>query len=136
MPFLWPKCHHKALSEPYYFLKSASGLINSCCFQQDVLNCTVCIDPGTYGRRTDPWGDYVRKFIPELANIPVEYIYEPWTAPIEVQEKAKCLIGKDYPERIVIHEEVSVRNTNEMNKIKDGLLKQLNTVSYNSLKLA
>jgi hypothetical protein len=26
-----------------------------------------------------------------------EYIYEPWTAPLSIQKKAKCIIGKDYP---------------------------------------
>ncbi len=45
---------------------------------------------------------------------------------MEVQEKAGCLIGKDYPERIVIHEEVSLRNSREMQAIKKKLLGQLN----------
>ena len=26
--------------------------------------------------------------------MPVEYIYAPWTAPVEVQEQANCVIGK------------------------------------------
>lgn len=30
--------------------------------------------------------------------------YEPWKAPIEVQEKAGCIIGKDYPSRLLDHE--------------------------------
>ena len=29
--------------------------------------------------------------------MPREYIYEPWTAPISIQKKANCIIGKDYP---------------------------------------
>lgn len=29
--------------------------------------------------------------------MPKQYIYEPWSAPIEVQKKAKCIIGVDYP---------------------------------------
>lgn len=29
--------------------------------------------------------------------MPKRYIYEPWTAPAEVQRKAGCIIGKDYP---------------------------------------
>jgi cryptochrome len=29
--------------------------------------------------------------------MPKQYIYEPWTAPLSVQEKARCIIGKDYP---------------------------------------
>ena len=30
-------------------------------------------------------------------DMPREYIYEPWTAPLSIQKKAKCIIGKDYP---------------------------------------
>ena len=54
------------------------------------------------------------------------YIYEPWTAPMSIQEEAKCIIGKDYPQRIVIHEEASSKNTKHMNSIKEKLLKELN----------
>ncbi|KAM7267893.1 hypothetical protein ACFE04_010059 [Oxalis oulophora] len=31
--------------------------------------------------------------------MPREYIYEPWTAPLSVQTKAKCIVGKDYPKQ-------------------------------------
>lgn len=101
--------------------------ISSSAFE-DVLNCSHCIDPGTFGRRADPWGDYVRKYVPELKDYPVEYIYEPWTAPLDVQEKAGCVIGKDYPHRIVIHEEVCVKNANMMNEVKNKLIKELHQV--------
>lgn len=47
-----------------------------------------------------------------MQNFPIEYIYEPWKASIEEQEKAGCIIGKDYPERIVRHEQASKRNKN------------------------
>jgi len=48
------------------------------------------VDPGTYGRRSDPWGEYVKRYVPELANYPVEYIYEPWKAPLDVQVCCSC----------------------------------------------
>lgn len=32
-----------------------------------------------------------------FSDMPKEYIYEPWTAPLSVQKKARCIIGKDYP---------------------------------------
>jgi hypothetical protein len=35
----------------------------------------------------------VRHFIPALKAMPSKYIYEPWTAPLEVQRKAGCIIG-------------------------------------------
>ena len=61
--------------------------------------------------------------------MPVEYIYEPWLAPISVQKAAKCIVGKDYPERIVIHEKVSRNNAREMDKIKRDLQQQSQEVS-------
>lgn len=32
-----------------------------------------------------------------LIDMPKQYIYEPWTAPLSIQKKAKCIIGEDYP---------------------------------------
>jgi len=39
--------------------------------------------------------------------MPSKYIYEPWIAPIEVQRKAGCIIGQDYPSPIVDHASAS-----------------------------
>ena len=40
------------------------------------------------------------------------------------------IIGKDYPKRIVIHEEASMKNAKRMNMIKDQLLKELHQVHF------
>jgi cryptochrome len=63
-------------------------------------------------------GDFVRFFVPELKDMPDKYIYSPWTAPKDVQVKAKCVIGKDYPLPIVDHK--VARNKN-LEKFKKGL---------------
>ena len=57
--------------------------VSSSAFEKS-LNSSFILDPAVYGRRADPNGFYVKKFIPELANMPLEYIYEPWKAPIQV----------------------------------------------------
>jgi len=66
--------------------------------------------PVTFPKKYDAQGSYVRHFLPVLKNLPKEYIYEPWKAPMEIQEKFGCVIGRDYPHRIVIHEEASQTN--------------------------
>ncbi|KAF2302550.1 hypothetical protein GH714_037688 [Hevea brasiliensis] len=53
--------------------------------------------PLSFGKKYDPNGNYIRHFLPVLKDMPKEYIYEPWTAPLSVQTKAKCIIGRDYP---------------------------------------
>lgn len=59
--------------------------------------------PISFGQQLDPNGRYVRHYIPELKNYPSEYIYCPWTAPIEVQRESGCIIGIDYPYPIIDH---------------------------------
>ncbi|CAG2063880.1 unnamed protein product, partial [Timema podura] len=83
--------------------------VSSSAFEQ-LLDCSHCVCPVSYGRRLDPDGEYVRRYIPELRNFPVEYLYEPWKAPLEVQKKAGCIIGQRYPERIVDHSKASHKN--------------------------
>ena len=51
----------------------------------------------------DPEGHFVRRWVPELARVPAEYIAEPHRMPRDVQEAASCLIGRDYPAPIVDH---------------------------------
>jgi deoxyribodipyrimidine photo-lyase len=60
-------------------------------------------NPRAQGERFDPGGDYTRRWVPELANVPGEYIHEPGRMPADVQQAAGCRIGVDYPEPIVDH---------------------------------
>lgn len=55
-------------------------------------------------------GAFVKRFVPELKNMPAKYIFCPWTAPKAVQESAKCVIGKNYPAPIVEHAKVRDAN--------------------------
>ena len=65
----------------------------------------------------------------------MEYIYEPWKAPIEEQRKANCIIGQDYPARIVIHEEASRNNAKKMHKIKIDLLGKMDSLMQKGQKV-
>ncbi|XP_058617896.1 cryptochrome circadian regulator 4 isoform X3 [Onychostoma macrolepis] len=80
--------------------------------------------PVRFGRRTDPQGQYLRKYLPVLKNFPSQYIYEPWKAPEDVQLSAGCIIGKDYPHPMVCHIEASQRNLGLMRQVR---IEQQNT---------
>jgi deoxyribodipyrimidine photo-lyase len=60
-------------------------------------------NPARQQARFDPDGVYVRRHVPELRNVPDEYLREPWTMPAEVQKRAGCRIGREYPAPIVDH---------------------------------
>jgi deoxyribodipyrimidine photo-lyase len=60
-------------------------------------------NPARQQQRFDPAGVYVRRHVPELAQVPSEYLAEPWKMPAEVQEAAGCRIGRDYPAPLVDH---------------------------------
>lgn len=70
--------------------------------------------PVSFGKKTDKDGEYIRKYVPELSNYPKGLIYEPWKATVAEQRAYKCVIGKDYPQRIVIHEDVLKKNMAKM----------------------
>ncbi|MGB6410928.1 MAG: FAD-binding domain-containing protein, partial [Candidatus Deferrimicrobiaceae bacterium] len=55
------------------------------------------------GRRYDPKGDYVRKWVPELADLPSKWIHCPWQAPEDVLSDAGLTLGKTYPQPMVDH---------------------------------
>lgn len=60
-------------------------------------------NPVLQGRRHDPDGEYVRRWVPELARVPTPYVHQPWMMPADVQSAAGCVIGRDYPAPIVDH---------------------------------
>ncbi|XP_035227664.1 cryptochrome-1-like isoform X2 [Stegodyphus dumicola] len=77
--------------------------------------------PVRFGRKADPNGDYIRRYLPVLKNFPTKYIHEPWTAPEKVQLAAKCVIGKDYPMPMVNHQDVSHINLVRMKQVYQQL---------------
>jgi deoxyribodipyrimidine photo-lyase len=66
-------------------------------------------NPVLQGKKFDPQGEYVRRFVPELANVPDEYIHEPWKMNGEMQKQVGCTIGVDYPLPMVDHAEARLR---------------------------
>ena len=55
-------------------------------------------NPVSQGEKFDPQGQFVRRWVPELAALPDDVIHQPWIEPLRVH-------GTKYPERIVRHEE-------------------------------
>ena len=54
-------------------------------------------NPVTQGQKFDPKGIYIRQYIPEIANLPNKYLFDPWNAPSNVLEEANINLGSTYP---------------------------------------
>jgi len=75
-------------------------------------------NPLGQGAKFDPNGDYVRKYIPELAHIPGVEVHEPW----------KVLGGLDhgYPEPIVDHAAERIEALDRLSKLPKGAQQAVN----------
>ena len=71
------------------------------------INTIRIYNPIKQARDQDPDGCFVRAWLPALASVPTEYIFEPWTMPQTLQEHTGCLIGTHYPAPIVDNAEAA-----------------------------
>jgi deoxyribodipyrimidine photo-lyase len=62
-------------------------------------------NPVKQGKDHDPDGEYVREWVPELADLPDDVIHEPFEADPMVLDEVGITLGEDYPEPIVDHGE-------------------------------
>jgi deoxyribodipyrimidine photo-lyase len=62
-------------------------------------------NPSSQQNNYDPDGAYVRRYVPEMREVPQKFLAEPWTMSPEEQAAAHCLIGKDYPSPIIDHKQ-------------------------------
>jgi len=60
-------------------------------------------NPVLQGEKFDPKGDYVRRWVPELARLPDQFIHKPWEAPRLVLQAAGVELGRNYPHPLVDH---------------------------------
>ena len=60
-------------------------------------------NPVTQAEKFDPEGDYIRRWVPELAKLPPPAIFAPWKADDSDLEGAGVRLGTDYPHPIVDH---------------------------------
>ncbi len=58
-------------------------------------------NPITQGKKFDPKGQYIKKYLPQLATIPKQYIHEIWKTPKDILKKAYINLGENYPHPIV-----------------------------------
>ena len=60
-------------------------------------------NPVTQSSKFDPDGDYIRRWVPELAGLGSAHIHQPWAAPGDVLRSAGVILGENYPRPLVDH---------------------------------
>ena len=71
-------------------------------------------NPILQGEKFDKEGSYIKKWVPEIKNVPKKFLHKPW----EYKESLDFKIGRDYPEPIVNHEEARAKALDAFKKIK------------------
>jgi deoxyribodipyrimidine photo-lyase len=75
-------------------------------------------NPTLQGQKFDGDGDYVRRFVPELARVPDRFLHKPGDAPAAVLAEAGVKLGERYPVPVVEHAHARERAMAAYNAMK------------------
>ncbi|MFT4661178.1 MAG: deoxyribodipyrimidine photo-lyase [Patiriisocius sp.] len=65
------------------------------------INTVRLYNPVKNSQEHDPEGVFIKKWVPELDNVPTIHIHEPWKMTAMEQTFCDVIIGEDYPQPIV-----------------------------------
>jgi deoxyribodipyrimidine photo-lyase len=78
-------------------------------------------NPVSQSERFDPEGKFIRRYLPQLAQLPTKALHAPWTAKPLVLQMAGVQLGLDYPAPVVAHDEARERTLARYAVVKKAL---------------
>ena len=82
------------------------------------INMLRIYNPTKNALEHDPEGAFIRKWVPELAQLPTPFVLEPWSMTALEQQAYNCVLGKDYPKTIVAIKETYKHASTELWRMK------------------
>lgn len=93
----------------YYQWQMQSGLIG--------VHPLRIYNPMKQVRDNDPDGKFIKKYVPELRELPAKYLDRPEKTPLKVQEECGVDIGEDYPYPVVDYEKQRKKARDEWSEL-------------------
>ena len=96
------------------------------------VNTIRIYNPVKQSMEHDPKGLFIKKWVPELTNVPEAFIHAPWEMSVLEQQFANISIGKDYPfpivniEQAAEHARIHLWKTKKDDTVKSANVKILN----------
>jgi deoxyribodipyrimidine photo-lyase len=78
-------------------------------------------NPVIQGEKFDPEGEYVRRWVPELATVPPKWIHKPWMAPPWLVSEPGVELGRNYPLPLVEHDAARKRALAAVSRMKSSV---------------
>ncbi len=66
-------------------------------------------NPVTQSQKFDGDGQFIKRYLPQLAGFTAKEIHAPWRVPALRQRAAGCVVGSDYPAPVVDHAQARAR---------------------------